>query len=258
MTRCAPFGLFLLAGVVSLSCYSAPQPLPPAEATAAAEPRPSLTELCNTFVTDKCDIQHNYVELYEKFFAPVRDDVTRILEIGVLFGKSVRMWEAYFPRASVHGIDIKDSSKFDTDRISTYIADQSSREQLSAVLEASGSDFDIVVDDGGHTMEQQQVSFGFLFPHVRPGGMYVIEDIHTSFPNLYPNYGVEPGEKNSTFFMIMNFVRGGRFSSQYLTEQEEEYLTAHVEHCLYSLRANTFHSDFFLCQKKAAPHDAPS
>ena len=144
----------------------------------------SLTELCETHKTDKCAPDHNYVELYEKFFSPVRNQAKRVLEIGVWRGDSLRLWEEYFPSARIFGIDINDSSRYNTDRIITAIADQANREQLGQFIEAHGSDFDIVIDDGGHTMEQQQTSFGFLFPHVRSGGIYIIEDVHTSFPNL--------------------------------------------------------------------------
>jgi SAM-dependent methyltransferase len=210
----------------------------------------SLAELCKTHKTDKCASDHNYVELYEKFFSPVRNQAKRVLEIGVWRGDSLRLWEEYFPSARIFGIDINDSSRYNTERIITAIADQANREQLGQFIEAHGSDFDIVIDDGGHTMEQQQTSFGFLFPHVRPGGIYIIEDVHTSFPNLYPDYGVEVDERNSTFSMINNFVRSGKFQSKYLTEQELQYLTTHVEHCLSSYRATTHHSVFFFCEKK--------
>jgi demethylmacrocin O-methyltransferase len=162
------------------------------------------------------------------------------------------MWEAYFPNAHIYGMDIVDPSAHDTDRITTYIADQGDRNHLQGFIDAHGSEFDIVIDDGGHTMEQQQTSFGLLFPHVRPGGLYVIEDVHTSFPELYPGYGVEDGGANSTFAMIESFARTGKFESRYITDQELDYVTRQVAHCLYSRRANGLHSDFFLCEKKAA------
>ena len=211
---------------------------------------PTLAELCAQNPTDKCADHHNYVDLYERFLQPVRHEAQRVLEIGVLDGDSMRMWEAFFSTARIYGIDIVDSSVHDTDRITTAIADQADRAQLGAFVEAHGSEFDVILDDGGHRMSQQQVSFGFLFPHVRPGGIYIIEDVHTSFPELWPGHGVEDGGANSTYTMIDNFVRTGAFESRYLTETELDYLTRHVDHCLYSYRATQFHSDFFLCQKK--------
>ena len=209
----------------------------------------SLSALCDANPTDKCSHHHNYVELYETFFAPKRHEVTRLLEIGVQKGHSMRLWEDYFPTARIFGVDIVDSSQHDTGRITTFIADQASREQLGEFLLAHGSRFDIIIDDGGHRMDQQQISFGVLFPHLRSGGLYVIEDVHTSFPELRPGYGVDHGGANSTYSMIDRFNRKREFTSQYLSDAELEYLTTKVAHCLYSYRPNEFHSDFFLCYK---------
>lgn len=209
----------------------------------------TLSDLCDQYRTDKCATHHNYVELYDTFFQPMRSRAERVLEIGVYRGVSVQMWEEYFPRAAIFGIDIKDTSRFETERIRTFVADQANREQLTQFVDEHGSDFDIVIDDGGHTMEQQQVSFGFFFPHLRPKGTYIIEDIHTSFPNFHQDYGVDEGAGNSTFTMFTNFVRDGAFSSEYLTESELAILNAQVDHCLYSYRPNEFHSDFILCIK---------
>ena len=74
-------------------------------------------------------------------------------------------------------------------------------------MAVAGSDIHVLIDDGGHTMEQQQVSLGFLLKHVRPGGYYVIEDVHTSLPALWKGYGVERGERNTTLRMLESFVR---------------------------------------------------
>jgi len=222
----------------------------------------SLAELCEIHKTDKCTVYlsddheeisgHNYVELYENFFAPIRFQAERIFEIGVLYGDSMRLWEAYFPNARIFGIDIEDTSIYDTDRITTFVADQSDREQLGKFIEAHGGDFDVIIDDGGHSMEQQQVSFGYLFRFVRPGGYYVIEDIHTSFfdPEKWPEYGVDKEKKNTTLTMIRRFIRAGYFKSLYLTEREMAYLGQHVESCLYWYRVDAHHSDLFLCKKK--------
>ncbi len=209
-----------------------------------------LAELCGEHRTDKCEYHHNYVSFYEILFAPIRDQAERVLEIGVLNGDSVRLWRDFFPRAEIFGIDIIDTSQHETERIHTFIADQANREQLQRFVDTHGSGFDIIVDDGGHTMEQQQTSFGFLFPHVRPGGIYIIEDIHTSFPDRYSGFGVNEGGSNSTFTMITRFIREGQFRSAYLTEQELAFLDAAVDQCLYNYRPNRHHSDLFLCFRK--------
>ena len=216
-----------------------------------ADPQPAtLAQLCPRHPTDKCRSDHNYVEIYDTLFAPLKSKTLRLLEIGVLEGHSLRLWEDYFPAARIFGIDIVDSTKHDAGRVKTLVADQGKREDLAKVIATTGGAFDIVLDDGGHRMDQQQISFGVLFPAVKSGGLYIIEDIHTSFPELYLDYGVEADGKNSTYALIDRFVRTQRIDSKYLTVAENDYLSENISYCAYFLRLNGRHSDFFACWKR--------
>jgi demethylmacrocin O-methyltransferase len=182
--------------------------------------------------TDKGPTGHNFTEIYEHIFSPMKKDPIKISEIGIARGGSLIVWHEYFPNAMIYGIDIFDKHSLDSERIKTFIADQSKRDQLEKFIETYGSDYDIILDDGGHSMEQQQVSFGYLFKHVRPGGYYVIEDVHTSLPEFYPTlYGVEKNGENSTLKMINKYIASGEIESWYLTSAEGEYLTANIEYC---------------------------
>src|SRR6185503_20962416 len=87
----------------------------------------------------------------------------------------------YLPQATIHGLDVAEAPIPAWPSLRAHRGDQASRLHLNRLIERIGADFDLIVDDGGHTMEQQQVSLGFLFPQLRPGGLYVIEDLHTSF-----------------------------------------------------------------------------
>ncbi len=211
---------------------------------------PTLTELCKKHPTDKCASHHNYVAIYEMLFSPLRHRDIRLLEIGVLDGHSMRLWEAYFPTAQIFGLDIASKTKHDSKRVKTLVADQGKREDLAKAVAATGGDFDIVLDDGGHTMAQQQISFSTLFPAIRSGALYIIEDIHSSFPHLWPGFGVERDGANATYTMIDRFVRTGRVESEYLTAAENNYLSDNISHCMYFFRSTKVHSDFFACWKK--------
>lgn len=186
-----------------------------------------LTILADKFGTDKGSSYHYYTEVYDRFFLPIKDSARKIFEIGIEKGASLKMWQKYFPNAVIYGIDIVDCSYLDSDSIKTSVADQSDRNQLKRSIDIFGGDFDIIVDDGGHGMEQQQVSFGYLFKYVKPGGYYIIEDVHTS---LLPGYGLED-EENSTLKMIENFIRNGKIKSKYMTEEEKSYLADRIEFC---------------------------
>ena len=230
----------LAIALVCASACAAPEPAPaPINATPAAAVAPRLGLLSAAArSTDKGPGQHNYTELYERLLFERKDDPLKIFEIGIADGGSLAMWQEYFPKARIFAVDIFEKRRFDNARVTTLIADQASREQLQAAIKMSGGDIDVLVDDGGHTMEQQQVSLGFLVPHVRPGGYYIVEDVHTSLPALWKGYGVARDGSNTTLRMLENFVRGSSpaIRSQYMTTPEMAYLTAHIESVIISHR----------------------
>ncbi|GIF16476.1 class I SAM-dependent methyltransferase [Actinoplanes teichomyceticus] len=142
-----------------------------------------LTELAVRYGTDKWGAMHQYPRRYETHFGPLRDRRLRILEIGVggfddpaKGGGSLRMWKRYFPRALVHGLDILDKSPLAEPRMTIVRGDQSDTDDLDEVVRRHGP-FDIVIDDGSHRPEHVLASFNALFPHVKPDGLYVIEDL---------------------------------------------------------------------------------
>jgi hypothetical protein len=187
-----------------------------------------LTKLADKYKTDKGSLLHHYTEVYECFFYPMKTSARKICEIGIMEGASLRMFAEYFEGAVIYGIDIQNASHLNSDRIRTFVADQADRKQLAAFMDASGSGFDLILDDGGHSMAQQQISFACLFQNVAPGGYYVIEDVHTS---LLDDYGVEPGEVNSTLTMINRFIQSGEIESKYMTEKERQYLDLNISYC---------------------------
>jgi len=154
---------------------------------------PTLDELALKYCTDKSSRSHNYSEIYADIFASSRMQPVRFLEIGILNGASVRLWSNYFEHgeAQLYFLDIDKESvelcgRTGLDqaylaRVHCYLCDQANKQQLQKFSELSGGDFDIILDDGGHTMEQQITSFDVLFPCLRSGGIYVIEDLHTSY-----------------------------------------------------------------------------
>lgn len=197
-----------------------------------------LDSLGLLYGTDKTR-RHHFTEIYEYFLSPLKERADKILEIGIAEGGSLKMWERYFPRARIYGIDIVDASRLDSKTLQTFIADQSDRRALQGFLRAHGGGFDLILDDGGHSMEQQQVSFGFLFKEVKPGGFYIIEDVHTSvYANFGNRYGASKDGKDTTLAMIDAFLRTGAVRSRFMTPEEEKELTATIEYANLFSRNN--------------------
>jgi len=136
---------------------------------------------------DKSSSYHNYTEVYAHYFHPLKDKPLKFLEIGVFQGGSVQLWENYFKHAELHFIDVTlDYLKYFSNRAHYHIVDQSNVQQLERFIQETGGQFDIILDDGGHTMVDQIVSFKTLFPYLNSGGLYIIEDLHTSY---WTNFG---------------------------------------------------------------------
>lgn len=125
---------------------------------------------------------HHYFEIYERHFDRFRNKPVTIMEIGVFQGGSLQMWKHYFgPQARIIGVDINPRCKeFEEPGIEVLIGSQEDR-NFWAQVKQQVPPVDILIDDGGHTMNQQIVTFNEMFPHVADGGVFLCEDLHTSY-----------------------------------------------------------------------------
>lgn len=124
----------------------------------------------------------HYFDIYERHFSRFRNKEIVILEIGVSQGGSLQMWKNYFgDNVKIFGIDIDPRCKeLEEENITILIGSQSDRRFLREI-KAQLPQVDILIDDGGHRMVQQIVSFEELFELVKDDGIYLIEDLHTSY-----------------------------------------------------------------------------
>lgn len=144
-----------------------------------------LDNLAIKYNSDKKPGEHNYTKTYFHYFSKIKDKKIKLLEIGVLKGASIKMWKDFFPNAEIYGLDIDPSCKeYEDCRIKIFIGDQTDRDFLKEMMKEIGP-VDIIIDDGGHTMNQQKTSFEVLFPYIKKGGAYIIEDLHTSYWRTY-------------------------------------------------------------------------
>jgi hypothetical protein len=119
----------------------------------------------------------HYFEIYDRHLSRFVGKPSTLLEIGIAGGGSMDMWREYLgPECDRYGVDIDpDCKKFED--ISVFIGDQADR-SFWAGFRSETPTFDIIIDDGGHDPVQQLVTLEELLPRLRPGGVYVCEDIH--------------------------------------------------------------------------------
>lgn len=131
---------------------------------------------------------------YEPFLEPVRDEPIRLLELGVKHGASLRMWKTYFPFARIVGVDRDDAAVWAAEpRIQVVIGDQADPATIGRAVEVAGGDFHVICDDGGHHARDQLGALELLWPHLVPGGVYLIDDVHTSYREGYGMGWRQPG-----------------------------------------------------------------
>ena len=121
----------------------------------------------------------HYFEVYHRHLAKFVGKSPNVLEIGVYSGGSIEMWQTYFGAGStIHGVDIEPACRsYESENVRIHIGDQADRDFWKR-FRAQVPRLDVIIDDGGHTQQQQIVTLEELLPHLAPGGVYVCEDIH--------------------------------------------------------------------------------
>lgn len=143
----------------------------------------TLDEIALSYNTDKSSMYHNYTKLYDLYFKQIQNEKLCILEIGIDKGYSLKTWKEYFPNSEIVGIDIINLKNLEEERIHIFQGDQGDDKFLKEVNDTYGP-FDIIIDDGSHHNDDMKGSFEFLFPLLKAGGLYVVEDLHACYWGL--------------------------------------------------------------------------
>lgn len=152
-----------------------------------------LDELAAKYGTDKkISGGHGYTKYYTQYFENIRLDKLNFLELGVREGWSLKMWHEYFTNSVIYGIDNnmegKCPSHFEEERIVFKLCSQDDGYFLTNLANDVGG-FDIIIDDASHISPLSIKSFEILFPTLRSGGIYIIEDLHVCNMTEYKPYG---------------------------------------------------------------------
>lgn len=168
----------------------------------------TLDEIMLLVRTDKASKFHNYTPVYEHYFEPYRQDHFTFLELGLgdkaslnREGEDLFAFQEYFPNAWIIGIDNDVNKLYSDKRIRTYCCDQTDEEKLKEIIKNEGNPF-VILDDCSHHREPTIRSFEILFPLLKSGGFYCIEDLQTAY---FPSWGGDETVFDFNKDTVMNY-----------------------------------------------------
>lgn len=167
----------------------------------------TLDDIAKKHGADKSSAHHGYCNVYDQYFAQLRDQPITLLEIGFggyhypdRGGAGAKMWAEYLPNAHVVSVDIHFKNPLHHPRIFFYQGSQTDQAFLQRIVQHHDP-VEIIIDDGSHRSEDCIQSFETLFPMLKPGGIYVIEDLATSY---WHDHGYGGGTHDRT---TMNYFK---------------------------------------------------
>jgi len=148
-----------------------------------------LTKIGRSTGTDKATY-HNFTPVYERFLFDKKDTMKQMIEIGVFQGGSIKMWDIYFPTCKILGLDINSKYFHEhvfSDKVNLAVCNAVNEAEFTDILrkhEIQPGTVDLIIDDASHIVSHQLKTIELAWKYVKPGGLYIIEDMHTSIPEL--------------------------------------------------------------------------
>lgn len=184
----------------------------------------------------------HYIEIYDNYFSKYRNTDFVFLEIGIAHGGSLEMWRKYFgEKATIIGVDVNpECKKFEQGNTKVFIGSQED-EVFLRNLKTQIPKVDILLDDGGHTMKQQIVTFNMLFDHIKDNGIYACEDLHTSYWRRYGG-----GYKRKGTFIEFSKKMIDNLHAWH-AEKDKSKMFNHITESVYGLH---FYDSILIAEKK--------
>ena len=166
-----------------------------------ARPAPDLERLAFHFGTDKSHDDHKYTDLYAMLFAPLRTHARNITEIGIAAGQSLWLWNDYFPQAHIWGIDIapnqlreqRPAFKANAPRVHLLLGDVTNPSEVES-FGFSLESMDVIIDDGPHSSGPNERILVNMWPYLKPGGYYCVEDVQTGIDDMAATQSTASGK----------------------------------------------------------------
>ena len=172
-------------------------------------------------------IAHGYAKTYENLFKFIKNENLKILEIGSFYGNASAALFFYFKNSLIYSADINpDMYKYKGSRLKNFFVDSSSRDSINKHILKKNSEFDIIIEDASHRLKDQIISLFMLFPKIKKGGIFVVEEI--DFPEKREDMRI--GQVMPDLKTILKKIQSKEnFDSNYITNKEKDYFLKNVE-----------------------------
>lgn len=141
-----------------------------------------LDKICIEEKCDKGSDAHAYTHWYNIYFSSLEECEFNLLEVGVRRGNSMRLWKRFFKFAKIYGVDISEEClNYNLLDAKIFIGDITNKDFAHEVIMEINGGVDVFIDDGSHLSNEQIETFEFIFPKINAGGMYIIEDLQSSY-----------------------------------------------------------------------------
>lgn len=195
----------------------------------------NLVSLADKYNTDK-HYGHDYFDkVYQTEFEKIRESAKKVVELGVHEGQSINIWREFFVNAEIIGIDCQlnraEIDDYNRVKLLQFTIGNNSDIELIDFIN-NNTDIDLFIDDGSHTMKDQQIVLAKVFKSIKSGGIFVLEDLHTSESVRNDSNSIWKSEKNTiTLDMLEHFNETGKIVSDYMSEEECRYLEDNISSC---------------------------
>ena len=170
---------------------------------------------------------HGYSHTYEKYFLPLKNSKLNILEIGSFYGNAAAALYFYFKNSDIYSADVyPDLFRYTSKRTKNFYIDSSSEESITNVLLKKEDMFDIIIEDASHVLKDQIISLFMLFKKLKPGGLFICEEL--DFPEKRQDMNLN-NEYPSLKEILINKMENKDFVSKYISEEDKKYFLDNVK-----------------------------
>lgn len=170
---------------------------------------------------------HGYADTYEKYFLPLKNSKLNILEIGSFYGNAAAALYFYFKNSDIYSADVyPDLFRYSSKRTKNFYIDSSSEESITNVLLKKEDMFNIIIEDASHVLKDQIISLFMLFKKLKPGGLFICEEL--DFPEKRQDMNLN-NEYPSLKEILINKMENKDFESKYISKEDKKYFLDNVK-----------------------------